>query len=197
MGIITLALIATGHWTDLEGIPFWAWRVACAVAIAAGTYIGAGASSAPWARAWWRSPHRRVWLPSQLQLRSFLASSHLGFALSTTHVATGSILGSGIGRRGAEVRWGVAGRMVLAWLTTLPMAGLVGAVMWAIGNLLGATLLGPIVSSAFSSPPMCTCTGTCAAPVDHTNVNESGSARKLRPPRRPPLPPTRRPSNHH
>ena len=41
-----------------------------------------------------------------------LASSHLGFALSTTHVATGSILGSGVGRPGATVRWGIAGRMV-------------------------------------------------------------------------------------
>ena len=49
-----------------------------------------------------------------------LASSHLGFALSTTHVATGSILGVGVGQPGAEVRWRVAGRMVTAWLITLP-----------------------------------------------------------------------------
>ena len=49
-----------------------------------------------------------------------LSSSHLGFALSTTHVATGSILGSGVGR-GAPVRWKVAGRMVIAWAITLPV----------------------------------------------------------------------------
>ena len=53
-----------------------------------------------------------------------LTSSQLGFALSTTHVATGSILGSGVGKKGAEVRWAVAGRMVVAWVTTLPAATL-------------------------------------------------------------------------
>lgn len=73
-----------------------------------------------------------------------LASSHLGFALSTTHVATGSILGTGIGRKGAEVRWGVALRMVAAWLITLPAAAVVGAVMWFIGDLFGG-LAGAIV----------------------------------------------------
>lgn len=53
--------------------------------------------------------------------------SHFGYSLSTTHVATGSILGSGIGKKGATVRWNVAGRMATAWLFTLPAAGLVGA----------------------------------------------------------------------
>jgi inorganic phosphate transporter, PiT family len=66
-----------------------------------------------------------------------LSSSHLGMALSTTHVATGSILGSGLGRRGATVRWGVAGRMVVAWLITLPSAALVGATCWWISHTLG------------------------------------------------------------
>ena len=66
-----------------------------------------------------------------------LSSSHLGFALSTTHVATGSILGTGLGKRGAEVRWGVAGRMVAGWLMTLPAAAVVGATVWFIGHLFG------------------------------------------------------------
>lgn len=66
-----------------------------------------------------------------------LASSHLGFALSTTHVATGSILGSGVGRPGAQVRWRVALRMVIAWVITLPAAALVGARMWWLGHLVG------------------------------------------------------------
>ena len=52
-----------------------------------------------------------------------LASSHYGFPLSTTHVASGSIIGSGVGKRLAAVRWGVAGRLALAWLVTLPAAG--------------------------------------------------------------------------
>ena len=57
---------------------------------------------------------------------TILASSHLGFGLSTTQVCTGSIVGSGVGREGAEVRWGIARRMAVGWLLTLPAAGLVG-----------------------------------------------------------------------
>ena len=66
-----------------------------------------------------------------------LTSSQLGFALSTTHVATGSILGTGVGKKGALVRWGVAGRMVVAWLITLPMAAVVGAIAWFVADLVG------------------------------------------------------------
>ena len=57
---------------------------------------------------------------------TILASAHLGFGLSTTHVSTGGILGSGVGRKGAEVRWSVARKMLVAWLLTLPGAALVG-----------------------------------------------------------------------
>ena len=57
---------------------------------------------------------------------AILASSHLGFALSTTHICTGSVLGTGIGR-GTKVSWGTFGKMAVAWLITLPCAGVVGA----------------------------------------------------------------------
>jgi PiT family inorganic phosphate transporter len=63
-----------------------------------------------------------------------LASSHLGFALSTTQVCSGAILGAGIGRRLAEVRWSVAGRMALAWVFTLPAAAAVGGVAAAVAE---------------------------------------------------------------
>ena len=67
-------------------------------------------------------------------------------ALSTTHVATGSILGSGVGKPGAEVRWAVAGRMAVAWLITLPAAGLVGALAYwlsdAVKSLTNSMLAG-------------------------------------------------------
>jgi PiT family inorganic phosphate transporter len=56
-------------------------------------------------------------------------------ALSTTHVATGSILGSGVGKPGAQVRWAVAGRMAAAWLITLPAAALVGALSFWLSNV--------------------------------------------------------------
>jgi PiT family inorganic phosphate transporter len=136
MGVITLALIAYGSWTDLHAIPFWV-KAACALAIATGTYIGG-----------WRvirtlgkglveiaSPQGMAAEASSAAI--ILSSSHLGMALSTTHVATGSILGSGVGKKGASVRWGVAGRMAIAWVITLPAAALVGALCWFLSNMIG------------------------------------------------------------
>jgi hypothetical protein len=73
------------------------------------------------------------------------------FALSTTHVSSGGIIGSGVGRRLAEVRWGVAGRLVLAWVVTLPAAAAVGAlaaVLATKGDL--GTLVVGVVGLAFA-----------------------------------------------
>jgi PiT family inorganic phosphate transporter len=136
MGVITLALIASGLWSDTESVPFWV-KLSCALAISLGTYIGG-----------WRIIRTvgkglvEINTPQGMAAESasaavILASSHLGFALSTTHVATGSILGSGVGRPGAQVRWRVALRMVIAWVITIPAAGLAGALMWWLGHLVG------------------------------------------------------------
>lgn len=68
-------------------------------------------------------------------------------ALSTTQVASGSILGASLGRRPAEVRWGVAGHMVIAWLVTLPAAALVGGLAASAvthGGNLGTTVVAPV-----------------------------------------------------
>ena len=73
--------------------------------------------------------------------RTILASSHLGFALSTTQVCSGSIIGSGLGK-GTAVNWGVAARMLVAWLVTFPAAGLVGAAACALAKLgIGGTVV--------------------------------------------------------
>ncbi|MCW2519578.1 MAG: anion permease [Mycobacterium sp.] len=142
MGVIALALITTGHLTGdvkKDGLPFWI-ILSCALAIGLGTYIGG-----------WRvirtlgkglveieSPQGLAAEASSAAI--ILSSSAAGMALSTTHVATGSILGSGVGKPGAQVRWAVAGRMALAWLVTLPAAALVGAIAFWISHLVaGAT----------------------------------------------------------
>jgi PiT family inorganic phosphate transporter len=146
MGVITLALIAAGGWSDTASVPFWV-KLSCALAISLGTYIGG-----------WRIIRTvgkglvEIDTPQGMAAESssaavILASSHLGFALSTTHVATGSILGSGVGRPGAQVRWRVALRMVIAWVITLPAAGLVGAVMWWIGHLAGGAIGGLLMAA--------------------------------------------------
>jgi PiT family inorganic phosphate transporter len=74
---------------------------------------------------------------------TILASSHLGFGLSTTHVATGAILGSGVGRAGAEVRWSLARKLVVAWILTLPGAAIIGglAALLAGTGIVGSTVL--------------------------------------------------------
>lgn len=175
MGVITLALIASGHWTATQEVPLWV-KFSCAIAIASGTYIGG-----------WRIIRTmgkglvEILSPQGMAAESssaavILTSSQLGFALSTTHVCTGSILGSGLGRKGAEVRWGVAGRMGLAWLTTLPAAAVVAAVMWHIGNYIGGWL-GPVTIFAL----MCGAALYMRAhskkdPIDRHNVNDEWGA---------------------
>ena len=139
MGVITLALIAYGSWTQTDAIPFWV-KAACAVAIAAGTYVGGWRVIRTLGKGLVEIHSPQGMAAETASAAIILSSSHLGMALSTTHVATGSILGSGVGKRGAEVRWGVAGRMVVAWITTLPAAGLVGALCWFLANAIGGAV---------------------------------------------------------
>ena len=143
MGVITLALIASGHWHSTTSIPLWV-KLVCALAIATGTYVGGWRVIRTLGKGLVEIESPQGMAAEASSAAVILASSHLGFALSTTHVATGSILGTGLGRPGAEVRWGVAGRMVVGWLLTLPAAAVVGALMWAIGHVCGTTG-GPVV----------------------------------------------------
>jgi PiT family inorganic phosphate transporter len=138
MGVITLALLATGHWSNFAAIPTWV-KLACALAIASGTYIGGWRIIRTMGKGLVEIEPAQGMCAEASSAAVILASSHFGFALSTTHVATGSILGTGLGKRGAEVRWRVAGRMVVGWLLTLPLAALVGGLIWALGHIFGTT----------------------------------------------------------
>lgn len=143
MGVITLALIGAGVWTKTHEIPLWV-KVACALAIALGTWLGGWRIIRTMGKGLVEISSPQGMAAEASSAAVILSSSQMGFALSTTHVATGSILGSGLGRRGADVRWVIAGRMALAWLITLPSAGLVGAAMWGVGSVFGRTW-GPLV----------------------------------------------------
>lgn len=176
MGVIALALMTTGHLTGNvkeDGLPLWI-IASCALAIGLGTYIGG-----------WRVIRTlgkglvEIEAPQGLAADSssvaiILSSSLAGMALSTTHVATGSILGSGVGKTGAEVRWSVAGRMAVAWLITLPLAGLAGALTFWIGHGIGVVsseLTGSVVIFAM----LCALSGYMWVrarqhKVDHSNV---------------------------
>jgi PiT family inorganic phosphate transporter len=79
-----------------------------------------------------------------------LASSHVGYPLSTTQVVSGAVTGSGVGRPGAQVNWAVARRIVYGWLLTLPAAAAVGAVMFEVIDLLGGGVVGVAAVAAIA-----------------------------------------------
>lgn len=132
MGVIFLALVASGSVNDNDAIPFWV-KASCAIAIALGTYLGGWRIIRTLGKGIVEVDTPQGVAADGASAAIILTSSHFGMALSTTHVATGSILGTGLGRKGAEVRWGVAGRMVVAWVITLPAAAAIGATTWMIG----------------------------------------------------------------
>jgi PiT family inorganic phosphate transporter len=126
MGVVTLTLVAGDRLGADEAIPLWV-KVACAAAIAAGTFSGG-----------WRVIKTLGTRVTDIQApqgfsaetgasSTILASSYFGFSLSTTQVVSGGIMGSGLGRAGGVVHWKVVRNMVVAWILTLPAAALMGA----------------------------------------------------------------------
>ncbi|REJ06124.1 anion permease [Microbacterium bovistercoris] len=133
MGVITLALITVGWQTgdpgseDYHNPEFWV-VVACAFTIALGTYLGGWRIIRTLGKGLTEVKPAQGFSAESSTAATILASSAFGFALSTTQVASGSVIGSGLGRRGSTVRWRTAGRIGLGWLLTLPAAGAVGAI---------------------------------------------------------------------
>jgi inorganic phosphate transporter, PiT family len=129
MGIIALALVASGNLSpDFERPPMWV-IVSAALAMGAGTYAGG-----------WRiiktlgTRIAKIDPPQGFAAQTACAgilwgTAHYGFPVSTTHTISGSVLGAGAIKGFSAVRWGVAGNILLAWVLTIPMAGLVGAGM--------------------------------------------------------------------
>ena len=133
MGIITLALITNGSLPAGSQAPFWV-ILSCALAISLGTYMGGWRVIRTLGKGLVEIESPQGMAAESASAAVILLSSHFGYSLSTTHVATGSILGSGVGKKGATVRWNVAGRMATAWLFTLPCAALVGAGSYYVAN---------------------------------------------------------------
>ena len=144
MGVIALALYAHGSITTFY-IPTWV-KIAAGVAIGAGTYAGG-----------WRIMRtlgQRVFQidpPAGFAAQAtagavIYASTRYGYPLSTTHVVSGAVMGSGATKRLSAVRWGVAGNIVFAWVLTIPAAAVVVAAImwWPIKAIFGMKLgLGP------------------------------------------------------
>jgi inorganic phosphate transporter, PiT family len=139
MGIITAALLATGHLARSShgrSVPLWV-VLACHTAMALGTMTGG-----------WRIVRTLGMGVAKLQpvggfaaetsgaLTLFLATK-LGIPVSTTHTIAGAIMGVGSVTKLSAVRWGVASRMILAWLLTIPAAALIAALTFLLASAVG------------------------------------------------------------
>ncbi len=128
MGIITLALISAGYWQVGHGIPLWV-KIMCAIAIASGVSVGG-----------WKIIKTMGMNMIKLQpINGFAAetsaalvilfSTLSGKPVSTTHIISSAIMGVGASKRLSAVRWALARNIVWAWLLTIPVTGLLGALV--------------------------------------------------------------------
>ena len=135
MGVLTLALLVSGHLTSFQ-VPFW-------VVVLSGGALALGSGVGGWrliltlgGRVFRIRPVHGF--SSQVGSALVIAgASILGGPVSTTHVMTSSLMGSGAAERVNKVRWQIAGDMVYAWLLTIPISGLVAAGCYLLFHLLG------------------------------------------------------------
>lgn len=133
MGIITLTLIAVDFQPSGTGPELWVVAI-CGLAIALGTYMGGWRVIRTLGKGLTEISTPQGFAAEAASATTILVSSHMGFALSTTQVCSGSIIGAGLGKKGSKVNWGVAGKMLIAWLVTFPAAGIVGALACALAK---------------------------------------------------------------
>jgi len=169
MGTITLVLITSGSLAHGSKPPIWV-IFAAGAAIAAGTYLGGWRIIRTMGKGLTEIESPQGFAAETSSTAVLLASSHLGFPLSTTQVCSGSILGAGLGKRLAEVRWTVAGRMAMAWLFTLPAAAIVGALSGRVANSgnLGVVIIAILAAAAGGFIYV----ASRRKPVTSQNVNE-------------------------
>ena len=169
MGVITLTLVAANVQDPDTGPQFWV-ILTCGLAIGLGTAIGGfrimrtvGTRITPV-----ESP--QGFAAETASAATILASSHLGFPLSTTQVVSGSIVGVGLGKRLAQVHWGVAGRIGLGWLFTLPAAAIVGGLSAWVATTSTAGLV--VVAAVAVAGVLVIFRLAAKKPVNAKNVND-------------------------
>jgi inorganic phosphate transporter, PiT family len=147
MGIIALALVAHGNLSASDPTPPEWVVVSAATAIALGTYVGGWRIIRTMGSRIIKMDPAQGFVAQGAGASVILAASHFGFPLSTTHVASGGVMGAGAGKRLSAVRWGVAGNIVGAWVLTVPCAAAVGAATYGITRIFGTGALGPVLVS--------------------------------------------------
>ena len=175
MGVLTLALVANGTIAAKAPTPSWV-IVVCAAAMALGTFIGGWRIIRTMGHGFTELDPVAGVAAQVSSSVAILSSSHFGLPLSTTYVATGSVIGTGVATKGRVVRWALAGRVVIAWLTTLPVAALVGAAAYGVEALLGATAGTVVLSVVVAIYAGGLFAMAKRNPVTSTNVNEPWSS---------------------
>jgi PiT family inorganic phosphate transporter len=169
MGVITLVLITGGYQASGSGPQWWVILTA-GLAIGLGTYSGGWRIMRTLGKGLADIETPQGFAANASSTATILASAHLGFGLSTTHVCSGSVIGSGVGRVGGTVRWATARRMALAWLLTLPAAAVIGGLAAAIVSLGDAGVVIIIVVMVAGS--LAIWWRSRSTTVSHHNVNE-------------------------
>jgi PiT family inorganic phosphate transporter len=148
MGIITLALVASGKISSQHfHVPLWV-VFAAAIAISLGTFSGGWRIIKTLGSRLVAIDPAQGFVAQTAGAAVILAASHSGYPLSTTHVISGGIAGAGAGKRLSAVRWGVAREIVTAWVLTLPCAAAMAALVYGIVSLFGSGDAGPLAVSA-------------------------------------------------
>ena len=174
MGIITLTLISVGAQASGSGPQLWVIAI-CGLAIALGTYMGGWRVIRTLGKGLTEITTPQGFAAEAASATTILVSSHLGFALSTTQVCSGSIIGSGLGKAGQKVNWGVAGRMLIAWLITFPCAGMLAAAACAVAKIgMGGTIAVAIAAVVIA---LVIVRLSHRNPVNSANVNDSSEVK--------------------
>jgi PiT family inorganic phosphate transporter len=152
MGVISLALIAHGDISQAHfAVPIWV-KLVCAIAMALGTAAGGWRIINTMGNRITSVDSPQGFAAESASASVILASSYYGYPLSTTQVVSGGVLGAGLGKRLAGVRWGVIGRMATAWAFTIPAAAVLAGAAWEISALFGpSSNAGAFVIAALSA----------------------------------------------
>ena len=192
MGVITLALIASGMQEAGTG-PTILVIAGCALAIAAGTYSGGWRIIKTLGKGITDVEPAQGFAAEAATTATILASSTVGFALSTTQVASGSVIGTGLGRKGASVRWRTAGRIAAGWVITIPAAALVSGLAALLASTGFWGVIGVAVFAALSILGIFLYSRR--SKVDHRSFHQpepgvfvAPKVRKRKKPKRPPKP---------
>jgi inorganic phosphate transporter, PiT family len=130
MGVITMALVSYGYLSSFQ-VPAWV-MIACATAMALGTAAGGWRIIKTVGRDFVKLQPVHGFCVETASAGVILGAAALGMPTSTTHVITSSILGVGLSKRMSAVNWGIAYRILVAWVLTIPASAVVAYVTYMV-----------------------------------------------------------------